>query len=88
MKYANTSKEKEQLTNALNSFEFQIPENVKDNPLIVLSGEQGTHKTHLACTMSEIMPTYLLDTEHRGHIVARKFPKNLYYKHVYRCQKR
>ncbi len=82
MKYANTAEEKKQLSAALEQFEFQKPEEVNDNPLIVISGEQGTHKTHLACTMSNEMPTYLLDTEHRGHIVARKFPKNLFYKQV------
>ena len=82
MKYASSTEEKKQLSAALESFEFQKPDAIKDNPLIVISGEQGTHKTHLACTMSELMPTYLLDTEHRGHIVARKFPKGLYYKQV------
>lgn len=82
MKYAATDQERKQLTTALESFEFQVPTEVQDNPLIVISGKQGTHKTHLACTMTELMPTYLLDSEHRGHIVARKFPKNLFYKQV------
>lgn len=82
MKYASTNEEKKQLIAALDKFKFEKPEDIKDNPLIVISGEQGTHKTHLACTMSKIMPTYLLDTEHRGHIVARKFPKGLFYKQV------
>ena len=82
MKYASTTEEKKQLSSALEKFSFEEPKDIKDNPLIVISGEQGTHKTHLACTISEMMPTYLLDTEHRGHIVARKFPKNLFYKQV------
>lgn len=82
MKYASSPEEKKQLLAALDKFEFEAPTTIKDNPLIVISGAQGTHKTHLACTMSETMPTYLLDSEHRGHIVARKFPKNLFYKQV------
>lgn len=82
MKYATTQDEKRQLTEALSKFEFENPAEIQDNPLIVISGKQGTHKTHLASTMSNVMPTYLLDTEHRGHIVARKFPKNLFYKQV------
>lgn len=82
MKYSVNETEKKQLQKALDSFEFEVPEKQEDNPLIVLSGTQGTHKTHLACTMSTKMPTYLLDTEHRGHIVARKFKENLFYKKV------
>lgn len=82
MQYASTNEEKRQLNTALQAFKFESPGEIKDNPLVVVSGEQGTHKTHLACTMSDTMPTYLLDTEHRGHIVANKFPKNLFYKQI------
>jgi hypothetical protein len=45
----------------------------KGNLFILLSGVPKVGKTHFACTMSEITPTYLLDTEYKGGTVVRKF---------------
>jgi hypothetical protein len=40
---------------------------------VLIAGREGSGKTHLACTMTELGPVYLIDTEYRAQIVARKF---------------
>jgi len=53
---------------------FKFNEIDDSNKLVVLiAGKEGSGKTHLSCTMSEIEPVYLIDTEYRAHIVIRKF---------------
>lgn len=62
----------------------EIPRNLAEEPFMVLvEGEQGSGKTHLAMTFPE--PIFLLDTENRADKVAAKFAG---YKEVYRkrCQ--
>jgi hypothetical protein len=55
------------------------------NFFVLLSSLPKIGKTHLACTMSELEPTYLLDTEYKGGEVAHKFlpTGNMYYKIIH-----
>jgi hypothetical protein len=47
--------------------------NAEHNFFILLSSPPKFGKTHFACTVSSLMPTYLLDTEFKGGTVAKKF---------------
>lgn len=70
--YYSTEDEKKSLQGAIKEFSFDdIP--AVTNRLIVLAGPEGTGKTHLACTMSEVNPVYVLDTEYRAVSVTKKF---------------
>lgn len=48
----------------------------KSKLVILISGREGQGKTHLASSISEVEPVYLIDTEYRASIVTRKF-KNI-----------
>ena len=41
--------------------------------IVVVAGREGSGKSHLACTMSQSGPVYVIDTEYRAQIVTRKF---------------
>ena len=70
--YYSTVEEKKQQEEAVKAFGFDdIPE--VTNKLIVIAGPEGSGKTHLACSMSEINPVYVLDTEYRAVQVTKKF---------------
>jgi hypothetical protein len=72
--YYATETEKQQLIEMRNSFEFDDVEKLPQ-VLILLAGPPGVGKTHTACTMSKEGPIYILDTEQRAAIVARKFKR-------------
>jgi len=63
---------------------FREVEPVTSSPLMLISGEPGSGKTHLALTIAKEMRVYFLDSENRGEIVANKSPykKNILYKPV------
>jgi len=63
---------KQLLIQMRNSFKYSELE-TKPKLIILISGREGLGKTHLACTMSEVEPVYLIDTEYRAQIVIRKF---------------
>src|ERR1041385_2814339 len=65
-------KERQELMQKRDAFSFSQPE---DAPklLLLIAGREGSGKTHLACTMNELGPVYLIDTEYRAQIVTRKF---------------
>lgn len=65
-------KERQDLTKRRDTFSFHTPEE-EPKLLVLLAGREGTGKTHLACTMNELGPVYLIDTEYRAQIVTRKF---------------
>ncbi|MFZ4622374.1 MAG: AAA family ATPase [Bacteroidota bacterium] len=70
--YYSNEKEREELNRMSLSFAFnEIEEHPKT--VILIAGKEGSGKTHLACTMSEKGPVYLIDTEYRAQIVTRKF---------------
>lgn len=75
-----TPEELKRLIQLRDSFTF---DEVRLNPtyLIFLAGPEGSGKTHTACTMSELGPVYVLDTEYRADIVTKKF-KNVKHKLV------
>lgn len=69
-------KEKQRYERFVEEFKFEdLP---PTRPFVLLSGTQGVGKTHLALTLSNHTDVFLLDTELRGNIVARKFPKVKY----------
>lgn len=41
--------------------------------VVLIAGQEGIGKTHLACTLSIYTPAYLIDTEFRATIVTSKF---------------
>ncbi len=57
----------------IKSFEFKAPQSYTPNVLI--HGQQGQGKTHLACSISTSSkkPVYFLDSEGKGSIVTAKF---------------
>ena len=55
---------------AFDDVQDQIP------PFIMIGGDTGEGKTHKACTISDLMPVALLDTELRGSIVVNKFKQS------------
>lgn len=71
--YSN-EKERQELITQRDAFKFTEPDQTP-KLVVVIAGREGSGKTHLACTMSETEPIYLLDTEYRGQIVTRKFKR-------------
>lgn len=70
--YAATPADAERIAKATGLFAFdELPEIT--NKIVVVAGPEGSGKTHLACTMSEVNPVYLLDTEYRAGGVVKKF---------------
>jgi len=70
--FYKNDKERQLLIQERDAFRFD------DSPpdcklVLLLAGREGAGKTHLACTMSELGPVYLIDTEYRAQIVTRKF---------------
>jgi len=65
-------KEKQDLMALRDAFKFADPSD-STKQVILIAGREGSGKTHLACTMNELGPVYLIDTEYRASIVTRKF---------------
>ena len=70
--FYRNEKEKQELVQLRDTFKFSDPEETS-KLVILISGREGSGKTHLACTMSQWGPVYLIDTEYRAQIVTRKF---------------
>lgn len=70
--YFTTEKEREELNRLSASFSFTEPEEYPKT-VVLIAGKEGSGKTHLACTMAEREPVYLIDTEYRAQIVTKKF---------------
>ncbi len=70
--YFANEKERQELLAMRDAFRFSEPEELP-KLVILLAGREGSGKTHLACTMSELGPVYLVDTEYRAQIVTKKF---------------
>lgn len=70
--YYSNEKEREELNKLSAAFAFN---EVEEHPktVVLIAGKEGSGKTHIACTMSEREPVYLIDTEYRAQIVTRKF---------------
>ncbi len=64
--------ERQQLEAKVKSFAFTDPSQASKS-VILIAGKEGVGKTHLACTMSEVTPVYVIDTEYRAQMVTRKF---------------
>lgn len=70
--YYASEDERKAMSAGITAFSFDdIPE--VTNKLIVIAGPEGTGKTHLACTMNEVNPVYVIDTEYRAVAVTKKF---------------
>lgn len=65
-------KERLELESKLSSFSFSNPEPMP-KLLVLVSGKEGSGKTHLSSTMNELGPVYLIDTEYRAQMVTQKF---------------
>ena len=70
--YFANDKERAELLARRDSFKFTEPEPLP-KLVVLIAGREGTGKTHLACTMNELGPVFLLDTEYRAQIVTNKF---------------
>jgi len=70
--YYKDEKEKEALAAKRDAFTFAEP-TASPRLVILLAGREGSGKTHLACTMNQLGPVYLIDTEYRAQIVTSKF---------------
>jgi hypothetical protein len=70
--FYRSEKERQELVLLRDNFTFYDPEE-QSKLVAVIAGREGSGKTHLACTMCEAGPVYLLDTEYRAQIVTRKF---------------
>lgn len=70
--FYKNDKERQELTTQRDAFKFSDPEDTS-KLVVLIAGKEGSGKTHLACTMSELAHVYLLDTEYRAQIVTRKF---------------
>lgn len=70
--FFKNEKERQELISLRDAFKFSDPSEVS-KLVILIAGREGSGKTHLACTMSELEPVYLIDTEYRAQIVTRKF---------------
>ncbi len=69
--YKNEAERKE-LQARCDTFRFSSPE-ATSKLVVLIAGKEGSGKTHLACTMTELGPVYLIDTEYRAQIVTSKF---------------
>jgi hypothetical protein len=70
--FYKNDKERQEMMAKFDNFTFSTPE-VLPRFVALIAGKEGCGKTHLACTMSETEPVYLIDTEYRAQIVTRKF---------------
>ena len=70
--YFANDKEKADLLARRDSFKFTEPEPLP-KVVVLIAGREGIGKTHLACTMNQLGPVYVIDTEYRAQIVSRKF---------------
>lgn len=70
--YFQSEKEMMELQQRRDAFTFADPE-LASKLVVLIAGKEGSGKTHLACSMSELGPVYLIDTEYRAQIVTRKF---------------
>jgi len=70
--FYRNDKERQELTAQRDAFKFSDP-NETPKFVALIAGKEGSGKTHLACSMSELGPVYLIDTEYRAQIVTRKF---------------
>jgi len=70
--YYKNEKERQELSALREAFRFSEPEPMP-KLVVLIAGREGSGKTHLACTMNELGPVYLIDTEYRAQIVTRKF---------------
>lgn len=70
--FYKNDKERQELMAKRDAFTFRTPD-VLPRFVALIAGKEGSGKTHLACTMSESEPVYLIDTEYRAQIVTRKF---------------
>ena len=68
-------KERLELMLKRDAFTFSQPD-TQPKLAVLIAGREGSGKTHLACTMNELGPVYVIDTEYRAQIVTRKF-KNI-----------
>jgi hypothetical protein len=70
--YYSSEEEKQLLISMRDAFEFDKYDSLPPS-FVLLAGAEGVGKTHTACTMAELGPVYLLDTEFRAAFVTRKF---------------
>jgi hypothetical protein len=70
--FFKNEKERQDLIARRDAFTFSDP-NEQSKLVVLIAGREGSGKTHLACTMSDLGPVYLIDTEYRAQIVTRKF---------------
>lgn len=70
--YFKNEKEQQDLIAKRDAFRFTEPQGAP-KAVILIAGREGSGKTHLACTMAELGPVYLIDTEYRAQIVTKKF---------------
>jgi hypothetical protein len=69
--FYQNERERLELQRLRDSFTWDEPP--PETYIIVVAGQPGDGKTHLLCTMNELGPVYLLDSEYRAHLVSRKF---------------
>jgi hypothetical protein len=70
--FYKNDKERQELIQKRDTFTFSEPVALP-KVVVLIAGREGSGKTHLACTMNELGPVYLLDTEYRAQIVTTKF---------------
>jgi hypothetical protein len=80
-----TDIEKDELIELRNSFKFDDIDKLPQ-VVVLLAGPPGVGKTHTACTMAKEGPVYILDTEQRAAIVARKFKQMGHQVHLKVCR--
>jgi len=67
-----SDKDKQIVSDLAAQFAFD-PVTEHDRLFVIVAGKEGMGKTHLACTMAEVGPVYVLDTEFRAGLVTSKF---------------